>query len=160
MFGKGSAMMKYMQIKYVWNDHIFLVLYGIMRLQKPPVQIKFSLFVNEYGMRGGIIESQNVQAGRLLRIHLVQFFYFTESKASLPIGHYLVTSGTLWTQIPWFPSRPRSEICCAPWEMHSTWIKQNKSPATYSTSRQEYKYAVLRMHQRSAMLWFLKMRLI
>lgn len=88
-------MMKYMQIKYVWNDHIFLVLYGIMRLQKPPVQIKFSLFVNEYGMRGGIIESQNVQAGRLLRIHLVQFFYFTESKASLPIGHYLVTSGTL-----------------------------------------------------------------
>lgn len=86
--------------------------------------------------------------------------YFTESKALLPVGHYLVTSGTLWSHIPWAPSRPRSEICCAPREMHSTWIKQNKSPATYSTSRQEYKYAVMRVHQWSVMLRFIKMRLI
>ena len=80
MLGKGSAMMKYAQIKYVWNDHIFLVLYGIMRSQKPPVQIRFSLFVNEYGMWGGIIESQNVQTGRLLRVHLVQFFILQNQK--------------------------------------------------------------------------------
>lgn len=56
--------MKYTQIKYVWYDHIFLVLYGIRRFQKPPGEIRFSLFVDEYGMWGGIIESQNVQAGR------------------------------------------------------------------------------------------------
>lgn len=59
-------MMKYIQIKYVWYDHIFLVLRGIVRFQKPPVQIRFSLFVDEYGMWGGNIQSQNVRAGRLL----------------------------------------------------------------------------------------------
>ena len=73
MLGKGSAMMKYAQIKYVWNDHIFLVLYGIMRSQKPPVQIRFSLFVNEYGMWGGIIESQNVQSRSFVRLQFMVF---------------------------------------------------------------------------------------
>lgn len=83
--------------------------------------------------------------------------YFTESKASLPVGHYLVTSATLSSHIPWVPSRPRSEIRCAPREMHSSRIKQNNScPTTYSTSRQEHKYAVLRVPQQSAMLWFTK----
>lgn len=149
--------MKYTQIKYVWNDHIFLVLYGIVRFQKPPVQIRFSLFVNEYGMWGGIIECSTWKTPKSSSSPVL---YFTESKASLPVGHYLVTSGSLWSHIPWVLSRRRSEIHCAPREMHSTWIKQNKSPATYSASRQEYKYAVLRVHQQSAMLQFIKMRLI
>lgn len=119
-------MAKYTQIRYVCYDHILLLLYGLVKFQKPPVEIRFSLFVDEYGMWGRIIELQNAQAGRLLETSSA-ILYFTESKASLPVGHYLVTSGTLWSYIPWVQSKPGSEIYGAPREVHSTWIKQNKS---------------------------------